>query len=127
MKKLSFMLATALMIPALAACTEEEPTQAFDLKAQNEDWEAVYSISQEPSIGQKTHVLKLTYIGEGEAPETVKYEIASEDVKGEGHPVVKNTIKVSETCDECSLATEDDKTLKLTVGDQQETLTLTKQ
>lgn len=121
------MLATALMIPALAACTEEEPTQAFDLKAQNEDWKAVYSISQEPSIGQKTHVLKLTYIGEGEAPETVKYEIASEDVKGEGHPVVKNTIKVLETCDECSLATEDDKTLTLTVGDQQETLTLTKQ
>lgn len=120
------MLATALMIPALAACTEEEPTQAFDLKAQNEDWEAVYSISQEPSIGTKTHVLQLTYIGEGETPEKVKYEIASEKVKGEGHPVVKNTIKVSETCDGCKLATEDDKTLKISFDGKEETLTLKK-
>ena len=32
MKKLGLALMTAFMVPALAACTEEEPTQAFDLK-----------------------------------------------------------------------------------------------
>lgn len=127
MKKLGLALITALMVPALAACTEEAPTQAFDLKGQSEDWEAVYAISQEPSIGQKTHALTLTYIGDGEVPEKVKYEMPSEDVKGEGHPVVKNSIKVSETCDECELATEDDKKLTLSFDGKEEILILKKQ
>ena len=50
-----------------------------------------------------------------------------EKIAGTGELLVNNSIKKTDSCNECTLATEEDKTLTLTYDGKQETLVLKKQ
>lgn len=127
MKKFSLLFVLSIVLVVLAACSQEEPTQTYDFKAKNSDWDTSYSVIQEPSVGQKQYELKIKYVGTGDLPKEVQYELVGEKIAGTGELLVNNSIKTSDSCNECTLATEEDKTLTLTYDGKQETLVLKKQ
>lgn len=127
MKKFSLLFVLSLILVVLAACSQEEPTQTYDFKATNSDWDTSYSVVQEPSVGQKQYELSIKYVGTGDLPKQVGYELADEKIAGTGELLVNNSIKKTDSCNECTLATQEDKTLTLTYDGKQETLVLKKQ
>lgn len=127
MKKFSLLFVLSLVLVVLAACSQEEPTQTYDFKATNSNWDTSYSVVQEPSVGQKQYEVKIKYVGAGELPKEVQYDLVGEKIDGTGELLVNNSIKIADSCNECTLATEKDKTLTLTYDGKQETLVLKKQ
>lgn len=127
MKKFSLLFMLSIVFVVLTACSQEEPTQTYDFKATNSEWESTYKVVQEPSVGQKQYELTIKYIGDGDLPKQVGYELAEEKIAGTGELLVNNSITKRNSCNECTLATEKDKNLTLTYDGKQETLVLKKQ